>query len=144
MTPARGRPAKITKSTAASRTRPGRRIDTVPNQDPDLEGPLVQDEEGDEDESDGEGDVDGDVDVQRTGISSTATTMPPRDNIGSPIPHRSSPFSIHTPNGHHHHRRRRRPHLCRRRVVALSLSLSSLTALIATLLLLTSLFNHGF
>ncbi|KAI1180261.1 hypothetical protein F4777DRAFT_529389 [Nemania sp. FL0916] len=60
ITPARGRPAKITKSTANGRGRPIRRGDTVPNQDPELEGPVIT--EGDE-EDDGDGDVDVDADV---------------------------------------------------------------------------------
>ncbi|KAI0195136.1 hypothetical protein EV127DRAFT_179753 [Xylaria flabelliformis] len=54
ITPARGRPAKITKSTAAPRGRPVRRGDTVPNQDPDLEDPIVPED----DVEDGDGDVD--------------------------------------------------------------------------------------
>jgi len=53
ITPARGRPAKVTKTTAATpRGRPVRRGDTVPNQDPDLEGPVE------------EGDVDVDIDAE--------------------------------------------------------------------------------
>ncbi|KAI1824833.1 hypothetical protein F4861DRAFT_504376 [Xylaria intraflava] len=50
ITPARGRPAKIVKPTAAPRGRPVRRGDTVPNQDPDLQDPGVdEDDDGDVD-----------------------------------------------------------------------------------------------
>ncbi|KAI1154963.1 hypothetical protein F4825DRAFT_448036 [Nemania diffusa] len=62
ITPTRGRPAKITKSTANSRGRPIRRGDTVPNQDPDLEDPII--EEGDEE--DGDGDVDAENEQDHT------------------------------------------------------------------------------
>lgn len=57
ITPSRGRPAKVTKPTANPRARPAvRRGDTVPNQDPDLEGPIEEDE--DLDIKDGDADVD--------------------------------------------------------------------------------------
>ncbi|RWA08919.1 hypothetical protein EKO27_g6186 [Xylaria grammica] len=59
ITPTRGRPAKVTKSTATPRGRAVRRGDTVPNQDPDLEDPIVEEEEEDENEED-----DGDVDAE--------------------------------------------------------------------------------
>ncbi|KAI1423842.1 hypothetical protein F5Y12DRAFT_510184 [Xylaria sp. FL1777] len=57
ITPARGRPAKVTKPSANPRGRPVRRGDTVPNQDPDLEGPIVEEEDGNDDE-------DADVDAE--------------------------------------------------------------------------------
>ncbi|KAI0095712.1 hypothetical protein GGR51DRAFT_544781 [Nemania sp. FL0031] len=64
ITPSRGRPAKITKSTGNPRGRPPiRRGDTVPNQDPDLEDSIIQ--EGN-DEEDGDGDVDAENEQDHT------------------------------------------------------------------------------
>ncbi|GAW22373.1 hypothetical protein ANO14919_119100 [Xylariales sp. No.14919] len=62
ITPTRGRPAKVTKSTATPRGRAVRRGDTVPNQDPDLEDPIVEEEEEDENEEDGDVDAENEQD----------------------------------------------------------------------------------
>ncbi|KAI1133023.1 hypothetical protein F5Y10DRAFT_260649 [Nemania abortiva] len=60
ITPSRGRPAKVTKSTANARGRAVRRGDTVPNQDPDLEDSIIQ--EGDEEDDDGDVDAENEQD----------------------------------------------------------------------------------
>ncbi|KAI0460322.1 hypothetical protein F5B21DRAFT_402 [Xylaria acuta] len=97
ITPARGRPAKITKPTTGPRGRPVRRGDTVPNQDPDLEDPIVPDDDVEDDD----GDVDAENEQDHAQEQHEHQVQQIQQQQQHQHPHQHQPHQQHLQQQHH-------------------------------------------